>query len=151
VTRRATAERAELADDSGNAIIEFVVLAVVLVIPLAYVVLTVFDVQRTAYAATAAAREAARVFVQAPSGATAQQRADAAATLAFDDQGLSAPDVAVTCSAAPCLTPGATITVTVDVQVALPFVPDLLGRHPASLAVEATHVEVVDMYLPERP
>ena len=45
-------------DESGTAIIEFVWLAILLLIPLLYVVLAVFDTQRTSYAASSAARSA---------------------------------------------------------------------------------------------
>ena len=48
-------------DDGGNAIIEFVYLAVLLMVPLVYVLLTVFRVQGAAYAVSSAAREAGRV------------------------------------------------------------------------------------------
>lgn len=47
--------------------VEFTLLAVVLVVPLAYLVLALFEVQRAAFATSAAAREAGRVFVVSPS------------------------------------------------------------------------------------
>ncbi|MFI5955247.1 hypothetical protein [Cryptosporangium sp. NPDC051539] len=46
--------------DDGSAIIEFVWGGVLLLVPLLYVVLAVFEVQRNAFAVTEAAREAGR-------------------------------------------------------------------------------------------
>jgi len=133
--------------------VEFVLLAVVLVVPLAYLVLTVFEIQRAAFATTAAAREAGRVFVVAPSTAEGELRARQAMALAMRDQGL-APDsssLAIECSADPCLTPGARVTVRVETVVALPFVP-WLGRGPAaSVPVRASHTETVDVYAAAGP
>ena len=66
-------------DDEGAAMVEFIVLAVTLAVPLCYLVLAVFDIQRAAFGASAATREAARVFVRAPSTVVGEQRAQAAA------------------------------------------------------------------------
>ena len=53
-------------DERGTALVEFVWLAILMLIPLVYVVLAVFETQRTSYAASAAARSAGRAFVTAP-------------------------------------------------------------------------------------
>ena len=66
-------------DDEGTAIVEFVWLSVLLLIPLVYVVLGVFEVQRTALAASTAARSAGRAFLTAPTEASARGRAERAA------------------------------------------------------------------------
>ena len=58
--------------------------------PLLYVVLAVFDAQRAAYAASAAARSAGRAFVTAPDQATGYARAREAVRLAYADQRLDA-------------------------------------------------------------
>jgi Flp pilus assembly protein TadG len=141
------------APDEGSATVEFALFSLLLLVPFTYVLLTVFQIQRAAYGVTQAAREAARAFVTSPSGAQTQERMDAAVDLALRDQGVSAEGLAisVTCSADPCLTPGATITVTIVEQVALPWVPALLGRPTASVTVRAVHVQTVDRYRPERP
>jgi hypothetical protein len=141
------------ADDSGAAIVEFIVIFVVLIVPLTYFVLTVFDVQRNAFAATASTREAARVFVTARSGAEARSEAAAAARIAFQDHGLDESDgsMTITCSANPCLTPGATVTATYDTLVPLPFLPALGGRPLAGVSVHASHTVPVDSFAPARP
>ena len=66
-------------DDRGTALVEFVWLAILLLVPLLYVVLAVFETQRAAYAASAAARSATRAFVTAPDERSAYSRAEAAA------------------------------------------------------------------------
>lgn len=141
------------ADDKGTAVLEFVFLAVVLLVPLVYVLLAAFQVQRAAYALSAAAREAGRGYLTAPSADVAAGRAMAAVEVALRDHGLAADDVAVTvgCAADPCLTPGATVTVRLATTVPLPFVPALLGRPAAGIAVHAEHAEVVDAYRAGRP
>ena len=60
--------------DEGSAIVEFVWLGILLLVPLIYIVVAVFEVQRTAYAASAAARSAGRAFVTSPTEASAQAR-----------------------------------------------------------------------------
>lgn len=141
------------AADEGSATVEFALFSLLMLVPFSYVLLTVFDVQRAAYGSTEAARAAGRAFVTSGSSADARQRADAAIGLALHDQGLSADglEVRVTCSANPCLSPGATVTVTIDDRVSLPWVPALLGRPAATVAVHAVHVQTVDRYRPLRP
>jgi hypothetical protein len=133
--------------------VEFVVLAVSLVIPLSYLLLAVFDVQRVAYGASAATREAARVFVRAPSTAAGEERAHAAAALTMSDHGveLADRDLVISCSAVPCLTPGATVQVTYQTRVTLPWLPNVGGFDIVSIPVSATHVQVVDEYTEVRP
>jgi Flp pilus assembly protein TadG len=139
--------------DDGAAMIEFVILAVALAVPLSYLLLAVFDVQRAAYGATSATREAARVFVRAPSTTEAEVRARAAAGVSLADHGvlLSDGDLEVSCSASPCLTPGARVSFTYRVQVPLPLVPVIGDRALVSVPVTATHTQTVDAYAPVRP
>ncbi len=141
------------ASDGGAAMIEFIVLAVTLAVPLAYLLLAVFDVQRAAYGASSATREAGRVFVRAPSTATAEARARAAAAVALADQGLSLSDgeLEISCSASPCLTPGATVRISFRTEVSLPLVPNFGGDGLAAMPISATHTQVVDKYSAIRP
>ena len=77
--------------DGGAATIEFVFLGILVMVPLLYLVIAVFEVQRNALAVTLAAREAGRAFGTADDVAAADQRARYAMELALRDQGLS-PD-----------------------------------------------------------
>lgn len=139
--------------DEGSASVEFVLFSLLLLVPLTYVLLTVFAVQRAAYGVTEAARESGRAFSTALSTTDAQHRVDVAVALALADQGMAAQhaDLRISCSAHPCLTPGATITITITEQVPLPYVPSLLGRPAASVTVRAVHVQTVDLFRPVRP
>lgn len=135
-------------DDKGSAVVEFVFLAVLLLVPLVYVLLAVFSVQRAAYAVTAAAREAGRAYVTATGpDPEAEARARRAAEVALADHGLRLADAGATfaCDRRPCLSPGGRLTVRIATRVPLPFLGALPGA-PASVGVDAEHLAVVDRY-----
>lgn len=124
--------------EDGSAIIEVTWLSVLLLVPLVYVVVGVFEVQRAAFASTAAARAAGRAFVLAPDPVTAREQARAAAQVALADQGVQGATVTLGCRPA-CLVPGSVVEVQVTHQVPLPFLPDALGRQAPSVRVHAEH------------
>ena len=64
-------------DERGSALVELVWLGILLLVPLVWFVLSVFEVQRGAFATTAAARAAGRAFALAPDDATGRARAAA--------------------------------------------------------------------------
>ena len=135
--------------DGGNAIVEFVYLAVLLMVPLVYVLLTVFKVQGASYAVSSAAREAGRVFATAETLDDAGPRAFAAASLVMSDSNLALAErqLRITCSSTPCLAPGSQVDVVIAYDVALPFLPRLFdGRAAATVRVSSSHLEVVDRY-----
>jgi Flp pilus assembly protein TadG len=148
VTRARVAARR---DDSGSAIIEFVFVAVVVMVPLVYLIAAVATVQRNTLAVTQAARDAGRAFVTSDSDTEARQRVDAAVRLALTDQGL--PNDATTRFVAtggkctdraiiPRLVPGAEFTVCVTRRVQLPAVPTVLtGRGIRTVGVYLVHVD----------
>ena len=132
--------------DSGNALIEFSYLAVLLMVPLVYVLLTVFQVQRAAFGVTEAARQAGRAYATSADEAQGRARAQIAADLALQDQGL---ELCPTCLVPPSgeLVPGGTIRVRVEHRVVLPLLGGLFrSAVPPSIPVRATHVEVVDRF-----
>ena len=141
--------------DEGSAIVEFAWLGILLLVPLIYIVVAVFEVQRTAYAASAAARSAGRAFVTSPTEASAQARAQAAARLAFSDQGIpDAPvDLVLRCEPNPgnCLAPGSVITAEVNSSVVLPFLPAVLGDQAPSFRVDAVHQAPYGTFREDRP
>ena len=153
MTRRlARCLRALVRRDDGNAIVEFSFLAVVVIVPLVYVLLSVFAIQRAAYAVTNAAREGGRVFTTAPNEADGTARAEAAVAIAMGDAGLSGVRPQINCSEDPCFTPGGTVTVTVRQYIALPFVPTRVFGHPvAGVTVSAAHTEAVEGFRSESP
>ncbi len=86
--------RAARRREAGAATIEFVFLGILVMVPLLYLVVAVFEAQRNAFAVTQAAREAGRAFVTADDVATGEARARVAARIALQDQKIDAePDV----------------------------------------------------------
>jgi Flp pilus assembly protein TadG len=133
--------------DEGNAIIEFVYLAILLMVPLVYILLTVFRVQGAAYAVSSAAREAGRVYATSESADDAYERAFAAASIVMADSGLELARSQLRIDCADCLQPGSTVPVVIEYDVALPLLPRFLdGSAPASLEVTSHHLEVVDRF-----
>lgn len=135
--------------EQGSAIIEFCYLAILLMVPLVYVVLVVFEVQRAGYAVTQATREAARAFVTTDRAADAEERAYAAAYLALRDHGLRLRpgQLHIDCGDRPCLRPGNRVSVRIDTAVPLPFVPAIFDdRVPAAIAIHGIHEQLVDAH-----
>lgn len=140
--------------DHGSAVVEFVWLGLLLLVPLVYVLLTVFEAQAAAFGSDAASRSAGRAFVLAPSQEEAYDRAGAAAELALADQGIAAGQVSLDISCAPdpqrCLSPGSTVTVSVTVRQPLPLVPAALGSNAPSVSMSSTHVEPYGTFREDR-
>jgi hypothetical protein len=134
--------------------VEFLGAALLLLIPLVYLVVTLGRVQAGAFAAEGAARDAVRAMVTAESSAAGAARAEAAVGIALADQGFARESGALTleCSAQPCLMPGAAVGAVVRVEVPLPLLPDAVrGWVPLSVPVEATRTGTVDRYTQARP
>ena len=139
--------------ECGSAMVEFLGVALILLIPLVYLVVTLGRVQAGAFAAEAAAREAVRAMVTADSTAAGAGRAESVVGIALSDQGFARDDGALSleCSASPCLTPGAAVGAVVRVEVPLPLLPDAVrGWVPLSVPVEAARTGIVDRYAEER-
>ena len=141
-------------DEDGSAIVEFVFIALVVFLPLVYVVAGFSAVQRGVFAATVAAREAGRAMGTAPDPVTGQARAEAAVAIAVEDQSVSATDVVLAyapagagCATAggyrPSLTPGEEFIVCVRVTVRIPLLPEFIDANTAT----GTFVVVRDRYL----
>jgi Flp pilus assembly protein TadG len=144
--------------DAGNAVLEFVVLSALLMVPLVYILIAVFQVQASAYGATEATREAGRAFVQAGSVDDAYKQACTAASVALHNQVPTpfncATQLRISCLSGPtcqvALTPGETIRVQIDLVVDLPFLPTSVFGQPLSIPVHAIHDEVVDQFRAQR-
>ncbi|WP_418277518.1 pilus assembly protein [Isoptericola jiangsuensis] len=152
----AAARHRDAADpEEGSALLEFLAGSVLFLVPLVYLVVAVGQVQAAAFAVEGAARESARAVVTADSSDEGVERAAAATLLALEDQGFEADaeDVLdLACSHDPCLTPGATVGVTVRYEVPLPLVPAALqGWVPLAVPVESSHVAAVGDVAAVRP
>ena len=134
--------------ERGSAVVEFVFLAVLLMVPLFYLVMVLARLQAGAYAVSGAAREAGRAYTTARVPAQAPARAEAAAGVAFSDQGFDGMgSVSIACDGDPCLRPDGRVVVTASVTVPLPLVPSVFaGVLPTSIPVSATHVATVDRF-----
>lgn len=133
--------------DDGSALVEFTYLAVLLMVPLVYVLITVFQVQQAAFGTTEAARQAGRAFARADTLTQAQARGSAAAALALRDQGVtSGAQTTFTCTGG-CLNPGSSVEVTVTYFVKLPLLGSVFGdRQHGTVRVQAAHTEHVDRF-----
>lgn len=134
-----------LSSDEGAAVLEFVVLAVVLLIPIVYAVVTVASLHSATFGSVTAAREAARAYVTADTTTSGAARARKAAEIAMADQGFAAPEVSIRCLDGACLSPGSRVRVEVSAQVALPFMPGD-GSGGARIPVTAVYEQNVDTY-----
>jgi hypothetical protein len=129
--------------EQGSALVEFVFIAMVVFVPLVYIVAGFSAVQRGVFASTSAAREAGRAIGTAPDPLTGRQRALRAAQLAVEDQSVQATDlqlayapVGAGCGAAgvytPTLTPGEEFSVCVTVTVRIPLLPEFIDANTAT-------------------
>ena len=149
--------------DDGSAVVEYVGLSVVLLLPLVYLLLTVFDVQRSAFAAGQAAREAGRAFATAGSTAAGLRRSQVAADLAYAGQGLPGPAIVTfaapgsSCRASPTavhprLVAGSSYVVCVRLAVPLPYADKGFFAHlvTGKVIVVGQYALVVDTFRADR-
>jgi Na+-transporting methylmalonyl-CoA/oxaloacetate decarboxylase gamma subunit len=144
------ADRARLTGEEGSSVIEFLGLALVLLVPLVYLVMTLGRLEAATFATEGAAREAARTYVMADGAGEGAERAAAAVGIALRDQGFDddpATALTLTCSAVPCLAPGSDVAARIEVRVPLPFVPGFVRDViPLEIPVSAERVAPVDTY-----
>ncbi|WP_240044553.1 hypothetical protein [Nocardioides albidus] len=139
-----------MSEERGSGLVEMVWLTLLLLLPLLWIVLSVFEVQRGSFGVSGAARAAARAYALAPNDVAGEERARAVARQALADQGLpEAPvDVTVTCTPYPrnCHTGTSVITVRVASAVDLPLLPDLFGLGRPTFALDAEETVPIGRY-----
>ena len=137
-------------DERGSGLVELTWLGILLLGPLVWILLSVFTVQRGAFAVSGAARAAGRAYVLAPSDEIGAERARAAARQVLLDQGLAdAPlDITVSCSPYPhaCHAGTSVVTVRVTSSVQIPLLPLVFGGGSPRFALDATQVVPVGQY-----
>lgn len=150
---RPSLTRPSLAAEDGNAIVEFVFLAVLIMLPLVYLIVAVAVVQRSRLATTNAARDVGRAIATSGGLGEAPVRAAAALRIALANQGLRPPDVQLRYVAAgadcqagagqpPTLAAGAEFQVCVIRHQRLPAVPGVLsGRGITTIGRYVVHVD----------
>ncbi|WP_138946766.1 TadE family protein [Plantibacter sp. M259] len=121
--------------DDGSASLEFITVGLVLLVPIVYLIVALAEVQAAVLAAGGAAAQAAKLYARADDDATGRDRVEDALALALDDFGLDRSQSSVTLDCAPAGLPcgqrGGAVTVTVDILVVLPLMPEILGVQAA--------------------
>lgn len=148
--------KTRITDDAGAAVVEFVFVAVLLMVPVVYLIVALAHIQGATFAAQAAARDGSRAAVvggvdalreggTSPEAERAARRhagAVMAVTLADFRVGDSAFEVS--CTSSPCLEPGGDVVVDVTVTVELPVIGSLLPS--AAVTVSSSSSSPVDGY-----
>jgi Flp pilus assembly protein TadG len=134
----------------GSALVELTWLGILLILPMLWIVMSVFQVQRGAFGVSAAARAAARAYALAPDDSSGVDHAREAARVALDDQGVHGvtPDVRVSCTPYPgdCHQGTSVITVSVHSRVVLPLMPSALGGNRPSFALDASQTVPIGQF-----
>lgn len=138
-------------DETGSASLEFITVGLVLLVPLVYLAIAMAAIQAGALAVEGAARQAARVFVQSSTPSDARQSAIRAVEFALADHGVDPTSVGihVTCQPQPnnCLARRGFVTVSVDLTVALPLVPEVIvGDFPLAVPLHAQATQQVSRF-----
>ncbi|TWH03161.1 Flp pilus assembly protein TadG [Nocardioides sp. J9] len=137
-------------DERGSGLVEVIWMGVLLLLPLLWIVVSVFEVQRGSFGVSGAARSAARAYALAPTDAAGEKRAAAVARQALADQGLEDVPVRVTVTCTPyprsCHSGTSVITVRIESAVALPLLPDVLGSGSPSFRLTAQHSVPIGRY-----
>ncbi len=136
-------DRRRGARERGSAIVEFVFVAIMVLMPLLYLITAVAVIQRGRLAVTDAARDVGRAWVLSQSGQDAPARVAAALRISLAGQGLSVSDVQVryvspgaSCDSAgldPSSQPGSDFAVCVTRHVQLPAIPNFVAGRGVSL------------------
>lgn len=105
-------------DEEGSAIIEFIILALPLFIPLVIYLTSVNSSAQIQYEARNFARQIARVYVTSPSQESTSSRVaalvDAFSKNSFPENGIDLPPtVKISCSMSPCISPNSRVVVEV--------------------------------------
>ncbi|GAA4922274.1 hypothetical protein GCM10025790_18840 [Nesterenkonia rhizosphaerae] len=134
------------AGEEGSAIIEFIALATLLLIPAVWFLVAVAQIQAASYAAVGASDQAAKMYVttEGPTAVRAA-RSEAAVSRALQDFGID-PDQADITQHCPegCDTAGAPVGFSVEIRVPLPLIPEFGGWEHRLVTVSATSAHVQD-------
>jgi hypothetical protein len=128
--------------ESGRASLEFLTAATVLLIPVMFLAMSLSSIQNAALATEAAARNAARFFVQESNLQVAGTRAEQAVALALANHGFDAASILErSCSSVECVAPGTIVLIRVGVEAPLfssPFLPGFLGKATIPVVSQAS-------------
>lgn len=130
-------------NDDGSATVEYIGVAVALLVPIAYVIIAFAQVQSASYGVVGAAQQASRAYTNAKSDSLGRFAASRAAAIAGRNHGLmiTSDNVRVTCSVTECLAPGTEVTVDVQTSIAVPYAPAL-----GTIPLHSRQIITVDEY-----
>ncbi len=139
-------------NDDGRALIEVIFLAVLILIPTIYILISILRIQSATFAVAQGARDAGRVMDSAPTAAAGVARAEEIARLALEDQHVPTDSmdlrfvpVGADCVNAPEVTPtlqaGRVYDICVVAVISLPGVPTVVtGSRNTVSGVFTLHV-----------
>lgn len=114
--------------ERGSASLEFIVIAMGVLIPVLAITVSTASIQRAQFAVTEIARQGVRAVSLAPSDAAGSRALRRTARLTVSDFGITgSPRTTIECSASPCRSQGSLIRVTVSLAVPLAMIPALPG------------------------
>ncbi|SDO19285.1 hypothetical protein SAMN04515671_0096 [Nakamurella panacisegetis] len=140
------------AEDGGRAIIEVIFLAVLMLIPVVYILISVLRIQAATFAVTQAARDAGRALDRAPTVDDGIARARQIARLDLADQHVSDDQLTLTfvatgtgCDGGAVVSPstegGAVYDICVTAVISLPGVPSVLtGSKNTVTGIYTVHI-----------
>ncbi|MDQ3767551.1 MAG: hypothetical protein M3346_09425 [Actinomycetota bacterium] len=134
-------------DETGMALVETLLVAVVFIVPLMAALGVLSDLQRGALAASAAAREAGFEAARSDSATKANLAVDAAVHVAFSDHGIDARSAEVRWTGAPGFVRGGVIEVEVAYPVEVLQLPFVGAVSEPRVWVNARHVARIDPYM----
>lgn len=121
--RRICPRGPDVCAESGNAIVEFIGVMVVLVAPALVLLAALATLASAHFALSQATSEAARVFTRSSSLDTAQVAARSQANEVWQDRGFSEVlDLSFSCQQSPCFVAGGGITLRLQTAVEIPLV-----------------------------
>lgn len=109
--------------EQGSALVEFIGLGALLMVPTVYFLLSVFAMQSAAFAASNASAHALQTIQVLPPEQRNQSAVQAVAALTASDFGFEADTVTARLGCEDVCAPGERITVDVTVEVGLPLLP----------------------------
>lgn len=133
-------------DESGSSIIEFLMLAVLLMIPTVYFLIGVSTVQAATYAGVGAADQAAKIYASGGeiSAGERAHRAELAARSVLQDYGIEASRASVSrsCPTGGCDAAGDVVAYDVEIRVPVPLVSGIGGWESTLASVSSTSAQV---------
>lgn len=132
--------------DAGNVAVEFVILALVVMVPMAYVSITVSQLVHAVHQTASVAREAAAAF-SAAQDADPWHAARTTSRAVSEAYGAEPAHLSIRCEGSEtCPSPGSIVSVQVTRDVRLPGLPATGGEGVGTVRVAAEYGIVVDRF-----